>query len=111
MKLKIGKDQLIDMYKIILFLFSIFLLNGCMQSTAMVGPAMTFVSTGNVYSAGVSYGANKAVEKETGMTTSEILSKNLKKKENVQNNELQESLLTLIDLNFHKTRKVLLKKN
>ena len=44
-----------------------------MQSTAMIGPTMTLVSTGNLYQAGFSYGANKAVEKETGMQTTEYL--------------------------------------
>ena len=44
-----------------------------MQSTAMIGPTMTLVSTGNFYQAGFSYGANKAVEKETGMQTTDYL--------------------------------------
>ena len=44
-----------------------------MQSTAMIGPSMTLVSTGNLYQAGFSYGANKAVEKETGMQTTDYL--------------------------------------
>ena len=44
-----------------------------MQSTAMIGPTMTLVSTGNLYQASLSYGANKAVEKETGMQTTEYL--------------------------------------
>ena len=39
----------------------------------MIGPTMTLVSTGNLYQASLSYGANKAVEKETGMQTTEYL--------------------------------------
>ena len=51
----------------VLGLLILFFLNNCMQSTAMIGPTMTLVSTGNLYQAGFSYGANKAVEKETGI--------------------------------------------
>ena len=42
-----------------------------MQSTAMVGPAITLASTGNIYQAGFSF-EGKAVENETGMTTTEL---------------------------------------
>ena len=48
-----------------------------MQSTAMVGPAITLASTGNIYQAGFSFGAGKAVENETGMTTTELLKNNI----------------------------------
>ena len=82
-----------------------------MQSTAVVGPAVTFVSTGSVYNAGLSFGANKAVEKETGMTTSEILSKKLKQNRTDRRNDLNYSLTTLIDLNYHKTREILINQN
>lgn len=99
------------MNKIIFFTLCIFILNGCMQSTAVVGPAVTFVSTGSVYNAGLSFGANKAVENETGMTTSEILSKKLKQNQIDRHNDLNYSLTTLIDLNYHKTREILINQN
>tara|TARA_B100000767_G_C19432528_1_gene396565 strand:- start:156 stop:470 length:315 start_codon:yes stop_codon:yes gene_type:complete len=47
------------------------LLNGCAQNVALVGPAYAFVSTGNVYQAGLTYGSNEAVNKLTGKSTSE----------------------------------------
>ena len=51
----------------ILFLFlSIIFLNGCLQSTAMLGPGVTLVTTGNVAQAGFQYVANNAIKKETG---------------------------------------------
>jgi len=49
----------------------LFFLNGCVQSTALLGPAYTLFSTGNVYQAGLSYGSNHAVKKITGKSTTE----------------------------------------
>ena len=49
------------------FLFlSLIFLNGCLQSTAMLGPGVTLVTTGNVAHAGFQYAANNAIKKETG---------------------------------------------
>jgi hypothetical protein len=48
-----------------LIIFSISL-SGCIQSTALLGPGITIATTGNVMHAGLQYGANKAIEKETG---------------------------------------------
>ena len=41
-------------------------LSGCIQSTALLGPGITIATTGNVMHAGLQYGANKAIKKETG---------------------------------------------
>ena len=49
------------------FLFlSLIFLNGCLQSTAMLGPGVTIVTTGNVTQAGFQYVANSAIKNETG---------------------------------------------
>ena len=50
------------------------ILSGCAQSTAMIGPAITLASSGNVSQAGLTFFTNKAVEKETGMDTVSYLS-------------------------------------
>ena len=56
----------------IFFIFStLVFLNGCVQSTALLGPGFTVVSTGNVMQAGLQYGANTAIKKETGKDTFE----------------------------------------
>ena len=48
------------------FLFlSLIFLNGCLQSTAMLGPGVTLV-TGNVAQATFQYAANSAIKNETG---------------------------------------------
>ena len=49
----------------LLVLISIFL-SGCIQSTALLGPIITIATTGNVMQAGLQYGANRAIKKETG---------------------------------------------
>mgnify|MGYP001402373031 CR=1 FL=1 len=49
----------------LLFLSLIFL-NGCLHSTALLGPGVTVVSTGNIPQAGFQYIANESIKKETG---------------------------------------------
>ena len=49
--------------KIILAVAFVALLNGCVQSTAMLGPAYTFSSSGSVLQTGLSYGSNKVYTK------------------------------------------------
>ena len=73
----------------------------------MIGPSMTLVSTGNIYNAGLSYGANKAVEKETGMQTSEYIINKIEDyptNNNIKEDQLN-SLMILLELNIEKTKK------
>ena len=76
----------------------------------MVGPAITFASTGNVSQAGLAYFTNRAVKKETGMSTTEYVSTFLedKNKTTKKNEKIDENLLILVQTNFEKTRKKLL---
>ena len=55
--------------KIFTYIITGIILSGCAQSTAMLGPAISFASSGNVSQASLTYFTNKAVEKETGMNT------------------------------------------
>ena len=57
--------------KILLIFSSLIFLNGCLQTTALLGPGITIVTTGNVLQAGFQYGANSVIEKETGKNTFE----------------------------------------
>ncbi len=52
--------------KIYFILLSFIFLSGCFQSSALLGPGMTIISSGNVAQAGFHYGANTAFKKETG---------------------------------------------
>jgi hypothetical protein len=59
--------------KISFIFLSLIFLSGCLQTTALLGPSMTIVSTGNVLQAGLQYGANTAIKNETGKDTFEHL--------------------------------------
>jgi len=95
------------MRNILLILISFLLLSACAQSTALIGPAITVGSTGNVMQAGFSYGSNMAVKKTTGKTPSEHVSlyvedkkeeKKLKKKEAKIRKEMANYLQSHIEI-------------
>tara|TARA_B100001029_G_C14893461_1_gene356766 strand:+ start:397 stop:726 length:330 start_codon:yes stop_codon:yes gene_type:complete len=66
-------------------LLLLFLLNSCVETTALLGPAVTVGSTGNIYQAGLTYGTNKTVLATTGKYPSEHLTNILKKtKESIE---------------------------
>ena len=79
----------------------------------MVGPAITFASTGNVSQAGLAYFTNRAVKEETGMSTTEYVSTFLeeKTKKTKKNEKIYEELMILVQTNFEQTRKILLLQN
>ena len=54
--------------KIIFGFLVIGFLSGCSSPTAMIGPAYTLTSTGNVLQAGLSYGSNEMITMYTGKT-------------------------------------------
>ena len=102
-----------EIKKITLYFCISLFLTGCFQSSAMVGPAITFASTGNVSQAGLAYFTNRAVKKETGMSTTEYVSTFLeeKTKKTKKNEKIYEDLLILVQTNFEQTRKKLLLQN
>lgn len=101
-----------EIKKIVLYFCISLFLTGCYQSTAMVGPAITLASTGNVSQAGLAYITNKAVEKETGMSTTEYVSTILEEKtKKNKNKKINEELMILVQTNFEETRKKLLLQN
>ena len=97
--------------KKIFLLIVLFFLSACMQSTAMIGPAITLTSTGNVFNSGMSYATNKVIQKETGLNTTEIISNKFKNKKNINSNDIQNKLFNLVELNISRTKKILNKKN
>ena len=79
--------------KLILGLFLFSMLGACTSPTAMLGPAYTFTSTGNIAQAGLSFGSNTLITSYTGKSPIEnledITSKNLSIKKNIQKQTLQ----------------------
>ena len=53
-------------FKISFLFLSLIFLNGCLQSTAVLGPGVTLATTGNVAQATFQYAANSAIKNETG---------------------------------------------
>ena len=54
--------------KIFFLLFSLTTLNGCIETTAFLGPAISVGTTGNVYQASLSYSTNRIILSATGKT-------------------------------------------
>ena len=47
-------------------IFVLIFLSGCVQTTSLLCPGLTVATTGNVFQAGLQYGANTAIKNETG---------------------------------------------
>ena len=94
------------MNKILVFIVSGLILSGCAQSTAMLGPAITLASSGNVSQAGLTFITNKAVEKETGMDTVSFVSNKIEKQNS--KTRLKRDFKKLVQNNFEKTREILI---
>ena len=101
-------------HKIFIFFILIFL-NACAQSTALLGPAITIGTTGNVLQAGLSYGTNEMITAYTGKTPIENLQEiNLieKRSENIKKNTLEsEDFYFLVKSNIDRTNKILKQSN
>ena len=109
------------MKKLFLNLFILFFFTGCFQSTSMIGPTMTLVSTGNATQAFGAFVTNKAVEVETGLQTHEFIAQkveeqSIRKKNHkihkefsvmLENNIENKQLVILLQNNIKKTRKII----
>ena len=91
--------------KIFFIFFSLIFLNGCLQTTALLGPSMTVVTTGNVLQAGIQYGANTAIKKETGKNTIEHLQDAVESQS--KSHKFQTKFTDLVEKKFDLTRKKL----
>ena len=94
--------------KIFIGLFLLFILNGCVQSTALLGPAYTLASTGNIYQAGLSYGSNKAIEEITGKSPTEnIKSLTDNKKSKIEDDQDYDEFFALVRNRIENTSKII----
>ncbi len=92
--------------RILIYIASTAILSGCAQSTAMLGPAITLASTGNVSQAGIAFFTNKVVEKETGMNTVSFVSSKIE--QNSSKTRIRREFKELVETNFEKTRQKLI---
>ena len=102
--------------KIILGLFIVCFLGACASPTAMLGPAYTLTSSGNVFQAGLSYGSNELITMYTGKTPlenlQEISSTEKNKTMNIHKKTLEsEDFYILVKQNVEKTNRILKSSN
>ena len=102
--------------KIIIGLFTASFLGACASPTAMLGPAYTLTSSGNVIQAGLSYGSNEMITMYTGKTPlenlQEISSIEQSNKKNIHKKTLEsEDFYILVKQNVEKTNKILKSSN
>ena len=87
--------------KIIIGLFFLCFLNGCAQNAALLGPAYTLATSGNIYHAGFTYGSNEIITKSTGKSMAQNIKEGLAPKK--EDSDFQK----LVKRNIEKTRKKL----
>ena len=89
----------------LLVLISIFF-SGCIQSTALLGPSITIATTGNVMQAGLQYGANTAIKKETGKDALTYLKDAVEVEQ--ENQKLQKKIKNFTQNTINRVKKKLL---
>ena len=99
--------------KIIFLLFLSVFLGACTAPTAMLGPAYTLTSTGNVFQAGISYGSGELVTMYTGKTPMEnVIEIASTDKNNIQKKTLEsEDFKNLVISKVKKTNTILKNSN
>ena len=87
--------------KISVGILAIGFLSGCAQNAALLGPAYTLASSGNIYHAGLTYGTNEVITKTTGKSVTQNFQKVLTSKN--EDTEFEK----LLKKNIKETRKKL----
>tara|TARA_X000000368_G_C22382869_1_gene429826 strand:- start:16 stop:312 length:297 start_codon:yes stop_codon:yes gene_type:complete len=91
--------------KIFFVFFNFIFLTGCFQTTALVGPGVTVIATGNVFQAGLQYGANTAIKNETGKYPLAHIKETVE--ENNSQKKLRENIINFIEAKYNASRKKL----
>jgi hypothetical protein len=77
-------------------------LTGCAQNVALLGPAITIGTTGNVMQAGIQYGTNETVKKRTGKDALTYISDVVEKDNNKK--KFNKKFTILVEERIKKTR-------
>jgi len=95
--------------KIVIGLFFGCFLNGCVQGSAILGPAYTLANTGSVYHAGLSYGSSKVVKKIIGKTPTENIKSSASNKKTIieEKEENYDEFFVLVKSQIEKKSKIL----
>jgi len=86
-------------------IFFISILSGCAQNVALLGPALTIGTTGNVMQAGIQYGTNQIIKKETGKDAFTYISDAVEEDQRKKNFDKQ--FVELLEARIKKTRELL----
>ena len=98
--------------KIVFWLLVSAFLSGCTSPTAMLGPAYTFTSSGNIYQAGLTFGSNEMITRQTGKTPIENIQELSVNKKNIQKKTLEsEDFYILVKNKIDKTKNIFKKSN
>ena len=87
--------------KTIIGLFFVFFFSGCAQNAALLVPAYTLATSGNIYHAGFTYGGNEIITKTTGKSMAQNIKEGLTPKKE------DSDFHKLVKRNIEKTRKKL----
>ena len=94
--------------KIILGIFLASFLGACTSPTAMLGPAYSLSSSGNVLQAGLSYGTNQLITVRTGKTPIENLKEIKPVEKNIKKQTLEsQDFYILVKNKIEKTNGIL----
>ena len=95
--------------KIVFGLAILSFLSACTSPTAMLGPAYTLSTTGNVLQASLSYGSNEMITTYTGKTPLENIKEiALKNKKNVKKDTLEsKEFYNLVKKNIEEANKII----
>ena len=98
--------------KIVFWLLVSAFLSGCTSPTAMLGPAYTLTSSGNIYQAGLTFGSNEMITRQTGKTPIENIQELSVNKKNIQKQTLEsEDFYILVKNKIDKTKNIFKKSN
>ena len=98
--------------KIIFWLLVSAFLSGCTSPTAMLGPAYTLTSSGNIYQAGLTFGSNEMITRQTGKTPIENIQELSVNKKNIHKQTLEsEDFYILVKNKIDKTKNIFAKSN
>ena len=93
--------------KLFISLSFVLFLNSCAQNAAFLGPAITGVSTGSLYQAGLSYGSTEAVKKITGKTPTENIKKLLTGSNKAEEAKASDKFFVLVKSRIEKKSKII----
>ena len=89
----------------IIGIFLISILSGCAQSVALIGPAITMGTTGNMMQAGIQFGTNQGIKKETGKDAITYFSDAVE--EDQRKKKFNKNFINLLETRIKKTREQL----